>query len=106
MAHSSRKKVRDRSIAKNRERDLVLTANHRAHAGPFSQKPETGKLKLNPNPANNIETYESWNNLASIHFPDEQISTQNLMFLYHSQFNHTIYETLNLVKQFRLHTPC
>jgi hypothetical protein len=32
-------------------------------------------MKLNAYPADDIEAYESWDDLTTIHFPDEQVST-------------------------------
>src|SRR5437867_3602114 len=81
-----------------------LTANHRAQVWSLSQEPESRRLKLNPNPTSDIEPDESWNDLATIHFPYEQITTQYLVLFYHSQLYDTVHETLNLVKQFGLHT--
>src|SRR5438067_2705246 len=81
-----------------------LTANHRAHARSPSQEPESRRLKLNTYSAYDIEAYEPWDDLATIHFPDEQIATQYLVLFYHSQLYDSVHETLNLVKQFGLHT--
>src|SRR2546425_8736225 len=93
------------SVVANRERVSRLATDHRPHVRPFPQKPEPRKLQLNPNAAFDIEPYESWDDLPTIHFPDEQISTQHLMLLYHSQFYHTVHKTLDLVEKFWLHAP-
>src|SRR4029077_263558 len=80
-----------------------LGSNHRPNVRSLPQKPQTRELKLNPYSTYNIEPYKSRDDLATIHFSDEQISTQNLALLHHSQFHHTVHETLNLMKQFWLY---
>ena len=44
-------------------------------AGPISQESESREMKLNAYPAYDIEAYESRDDLTTIHFPHEQIST-------------------------------
>jgi len=45
------------------------------HAWPISKESESREMKLNTYPVYNIEAYQSWDDLTTIHFPDEQIST-------------------------------
>src|SRR2546425_586325 len=61
-------------LAKKQKRDSGLAPNHRPDIRPLSQKSKARKLKPNPDPTDDIETYQSWHNLATIHFPDKQIS--------------------------------
>src|SRR5438477_3731516 len=101
MANSSRKVG---ELLQEIENAVPANRQPSCHARSPSQEPESRRLKLNTYSAYDIEAYEPWDDLATIHFPDEQIATQYLVLFYHSQLYDSVHETLNLVKQFGLHT--